>query len=50
MPNANQNELGATEGLCPQELTLNPSLLAQLVFNFKASLHTQTYDMQAMTV
>lgn len=33
MPNSIQDELGTTEGLCPQELTLSPGLRAQLVFN-----------------
>lgn len=33
MPNSIQDELGTTEGLCPQELTLSSGLLAQLVFS-----------------
>lgn len=38
MPDSVQAQLGTNEGLCPQELTLNPGLTAQQVFDFETSL------------
>ena len=50
-PDSVQVELATTEGLCPQELTLTPGLLALLVFDFKTNLSPHTiYDMCATTV